>query len=257
MIKHHMYHTHLNPKKGDDEPLYLTIEGPKESCSDCRKINKGEKMTGTIYEQLFSVAQTQGLGKQKVGESDSDHLKALVRAINKVDETSWNKLSAQAQTWYNEAVIKVSAMKEPPSCPGFVGLDATEKIKTTSEPAKGMTATEILKAVPPTRSDVASKVQASQPATPKAKKKTTGVMDALRRIVIIHPDWTSRQVYDYLRLNGFPDAKLDTISVDGGNIRRVIELAKELGYWREAPVIVQPAEVKEEVAKVEETAKTA
>lgn len=203
----------------------------KISLSNCELL-EGVKMSDTIFDHLFRVAQTKGVQKQQPGESDQDFLKKVLRAVHGVDEPTWNSLPIKAQQWYNDAATAVSTANPIPPCPGFNGKDEIQKVAETSVPPKGLTAQEALK----------QSVQVKPPITaqPKRKREVTGVMDALRRTVIFHPDWTTRQIFDYLKLNGFPNAKLDTISVDGGNIKRVIQIAKELGFWKEvtnAPVI--------------------
>lgn len=201
----------------------------KISVTECEPY-QGVQMT--IFESLSKAAQTTGFGKQTPGESDDEYLIKLLRAVQKVPSNVWHMLPVQAQNWYNSAVEAHKESKPIPACPGYVGQ---EEAKEISEAKPGLTAMEILQAKPPDPNKAASRFQAApiQVTKTKGKKKITGVMDALRKVVILHPDWSSRQVYDYLRDNGYPDAKLDTISVDGGNIRRVIQLAKELGYWKE------------------------
>ena len=149
-------------------------------------------------------------------------MRTILRAVHGADDQLWNSVPIPAQQWFNDAATAVSTANPVPPCPGFIGLDEVHRVAEMAEPPKGMTAKEVLNTPRP---------QATVTSSPKAKRQGTGVMDALRRTVILHPEWTSRQLYDYLKLNGFPNAKLDTISVDGGNIRRVIEIAKELGYW--------------------------
>lgn len=191
----------------------------------------------SIFDELFKVAQPVGMQKQRIDQTDDEYLTTLVRAITTVDDEGWNSLSVQAQTWHNSAIDYVNKLLPVPVCPGFIGTEVVQHTRATVVPPKGLTADEIFKSKPPTGT-AASRFQ-STPSSPKVK--ATGIMDALRRTVIIHPEWTSRQVYDYLKLNGFPNAKLDTISVDGGNIRRVIEIARELGLWHD-----KKEEVKEE-----------
>lgn len=199
----------------------------KVPITDCKLI-EGETMSDTIFDHLFRVAQTKGVGKQEVGESDQDYLKKVLRAVNTVDTTIWNTLPVKAQQWFNDAATAVTTAHTVPVCPGFTGRDEVQKSVETVTPPKGLSAQEALKTQKP-------QIKPPLQSTPKRKREVTGIMDALRKTVILHPDWTTRQLYDYLRLNGFPNAKIDTISVDGGNIKRVIELAKQLGYWNDVP----------------------
>lgn len=215
----------------------------KVHVNECKPV-MGEIMSDTIFDHLFRVAQTKGVEKQQPGESDQDYLKKVLRAVHSVDVPVWNSLPLKAQEWFNEAATAVSSAHQVPLCPGFIGKDEVQKTVETVTPPKGLSASEAL-------ATQTSKTQASRPTISnptKRKREVTGIMDALRKTVILHPEWTSRQLYDYLKLNGFPNAKIETISVDGGNIKRVIELAKQLGYWNEKGN--QNVEVKTEVEEV-------
>jgi len=221
----------------------------KVPIADCEP--HGERGMPTVYESLLKAAQTVSFDKQRADETDDEHLTGLVKAIQTISDQEWAKLPKDAQEWYNTAAINVNQAQARDEKPrprdnnpllGFQGKDQIEETKQAESPQKGLSATELLSK---TR---ASRFQASTP-NPTVKtekgKKGKGYMDAVRRTVLIHPDWTSRQIYDYLKLNGYPEVKLDTISVDGGNVRRVIELAKEMGFWRvdEPKVIEQPGPV--------------
>ena len=210
--------------------------------TDCDPYDDGGRtMSGSIFDHLYRVAQTAGVGKQEPGQSDQDYLKRILRAVHGVNEQLWNSIPVPAQQWFNEAATLVSQAKPIPPCPGFMGKDEIQKTIDTVVPPKGLTAEEALNQPVAPQTDPQKRVHvASSPQVrpkladvTKPKRQVTGVMDALRRTVVVHPEWTSRQLYDYLKLNGFPNAKLDTISVDGGNIKRVIEIAKELGFWNE------------------------
>lgn len=201
----------------------------------------------TVYESLLKAAQTVNFSKQKIDQTDDEYLTALVRAIQTISDAEWAKLPKDAQEWYNKAATNVNQAQDDKPRPrqenpllGFVGKDEIEEVKQVTEPNKGLTATELLS------KSRASRFQASvpNPTAPKSErgKKGKGYMDAVRKTVLVHPDWTSRQIYDYLKGNGFPEVKLDTISVDGGNVRRVIELAKEMGLWKQDEPAKQEAE---------------
>lgn len=174
----------------------------------------------TIFDHLFKAAQTLGFEPQAPGQLDKDFMTALLKTITKLPLDTWNSLPIPAQQWFNEAAGAFSALKPIPPCPGFVSIAE----------AKGLTAAQVLNTP---QSERVQSVKPNIANIPKQKRTTTGVMDALRKTVILNPDWNTRQVYQYLRDNGFPNAKLDTISVDGGNIRRVIEIARELGFWKD------------------------
>ena len=216
----------------------------KVKIEEC-EVYSGERTMATVYESLLKAAQTVNFNKQRVDQSDDEYLTALVRAVSTVSNEVWVKLPKEAQEWYDKAATNINQRDElilPRHDNPLLGFNGRQEIEQTKSatPVKGLSATELL-----TQSR-ASRFQASVPNianTPKLEKgkKGKGYMDAVRRTVLTHPEWTSRMVYDYLKLNGYPDAKLDTISVDGGNVRRVIELAKEMGLWKtDATKTVEP-----------------
>lgn len=214
----------------------------KVPIADCEvyKTNKEEKKMPSIFEELTRIS---AVGEQSSGQSDTAYIELILISVGSLSEDDWNKLSTESQTWFNEAVVKKNKMQPLPECPGFKGSQTSSpRIET---PPKGLTATEILSnpttiIIPPVHGTDSGRVQSVQPNianTPKQKKKTTGIMDALRKTVVMHTDWTARQIWNHLKANGFPDAKLDTVSVDSGNYRRVIEIAKEMGFWIEKPAV--------------------
>lgn len=200
----------------------------KVPISACEPYIGESKMT--VFEELYRAAEKHaGFKKQSVEQSDEIYIQSLLVACQKVPDPDWEKVNKLSRDWYNSAAMQWKKDKSILSCPGFIGRDSVKKTIETTTPPQGMTATEALKISLPE----SGRVQSTEPNISNTPKRlVTGVMDALRNTVILHPEWSSRQVLDYLRLNGYPNAKLDTISVDGGNIRRVIEIMKELG-WKE------------------------
>ena len=208
-------------------PVYKREQ--KVHVNNCEPL--GEKGM-TIFDELFKAAEKfADFKKQGPEHSDAYYIQTLMRACQRVPGEDWLKLTKTTKDWYNDAANQYKATGNIPPCPGFIGKDDVKKTTATVVPPKGMTATEVFKAPP-------SRFQTSNINNVPKKRVVTGVMDALRKTVVIHPDWTSRQVFDYLKINGFPNVKLDTISVDGGNIRRTIEIMKEIG-WTEPSVIIQ------------------
>lgn len=172
----------------------------------------------TIYEELYKAACTKGLLPRRQNQSDEGYLKLLLEKISGVDDNVWDSLTPEAAEWYNEAVAAVNQLKPIPACPGYktviVADDKPKSVETISE-----------------KKSVAIK---EKDATIKKKnsKPSTGVIDAIRKVVVLNPEWNTRQVYLYLRDNGWPNVNINTIAVDGGNIRRTIDLAKELDLWK-------------------------
>lgn len=81
-------------------------------------------MKSKILDELVKVTEC----TQKRGESDQDYLKRLIKATSDLGDGDWNKLSADAQNWFNDAADSVNAKKDLPAFP-----DAEdEKAETTT-----------------------------------------------------------------------------------------------------------------------------
>lgn len=185
-------------------------------------------MEQTIYNTLFTAAQSAGLTERTPEESDQEHLQRLVEAVNNITEEAWRELPQSCQTWQIRAVKSINAMNVAPECPGFVYTS-----KPNAEPAPAKTTLRFDSSKPNKANTPKAAKPISVPKVVDKKKRSTGISAELRKLVILHPDWSARDLYNYLKDNGFPNAKLETIAVDGGNIRRTIELAREMGFWNE------------------------
>jgi hypothetical protein len=208
-----------------------------------------------IFTQLFKAAKTVGFGKQEIEQSDQEYLISLMRAISTVSDDVWNKLTPIAQEWFNTAIALANeAAKDTKSdpfplplsqfCPGFVGKEEAQKIVETKTVPKGLSAEEVFSKPLP-------KIPSKMPASKPGRKATSGITDYTRRLILTHPDWPVRKVFEYLKLNGFPNAKPDNISVARGDIRRMIEISKELGYWKGPDGVNEFEEQKQEVSAVQ------
>ena len=172
----------------------------------------------TIFEELYQAAFTKGIKEQTQHQSDEQYLKSILEAISSLDDQTWDSLSVEAANWHNEAVGSLNELKLIPPCPGFKSNDATpvKELKPVLVP-------EIK--VAEKKKDVTVKE--------KTKRTTSGVIDAIRKTVVLNPEWNTRQVYLHMRGNGWPEVNINTIAVEGGNVRRTIDLAKSLGYWKQ------------------------
>lgn len=166
----------------------------------------------SIFDELVKVTTSK---PQQMGEANIEYLKGLIVKISKLPDEQFWKLSGGAQNWFNNAAASYTATKTIPDCPGFI-----EKKKEEEKKRPVIEASKLPKfrAAPNTVN------------TPK-EKKVPGVMDAIRHCVILHPDWPSRKVFQHLKENGWPSVNLNTVTIDGGNIKRIIELAREMGFW--------------------------
>lgn len=164
----------------------------------------------SIFEELFKAS---GSITQRADQNDASYITQVLKAISALPETKWDRLSIKSREWFNEAAKAVSTSKPLPPCPGF----KEQQIKEAEQ------ALEVIK-------KEEKKLVTQQKE--KKKKVVTGVMDAIRKIVLQHPDWTSRHIHQHLKENGFPNVNLNTVTIDGGNIKRVIILAQGLGLWK-------------------------
>lgn len=207
-------------------------------------------MPEPIFKQLCKAAQTATPPfnpKQQIEQSDQEYLTSLVRSFATISDENWDKyLTAEAQEWVNQAIILLNKRTDPKLdpfpipltafCPGFIGREEAEKVVKTKpkDLPRGLSASEVFATQP---------VPKTLHGTGKrGKKPTTGVTDYTRRIIVQHPEWTVRQVWEYLRLNGFPAAKVDSVAVARGDIRRIMEIMKELGWQEPQGVTVEPEE---------------
>ena len=205
-MKYKSFHTHLNPKQGEDEPLFIEVEG--RFCDKCKK--KERKVA--IFDVLKKAAE---LGEQTIDQTDQEYLGILLGNIMTLPDDEWEAVPLEAQNWFNGAVAARNADTKKnliPYPPGYTGLEGPKKDLS----------------LPP----IELKKTPKPPASKAGKKPTTGVTDFTRRLIISNPDWNVRQIYQYLLTNGFPNAKLDSISVARGDIRRVMEIMVEIG-WKE------------------------
>lgn len=77
----------------------------------------------TIYSELLAAAGTEFL-PQAEGEPDGHYLRRLVLAVSKASDSDWERLSKEAQDWYNAQAKRVKAHQDPEECPGFYGAFA-------------------------------------------------------------------------------------------------------------------------------------
>lgn len=66
---------------------------------------------------------------KKRGQDDQEYLKALIKATSDLADAQWNKLSTEAQDWFNEAADAMNSKKDIPAFPDAV---KEEKEETTT-----------------------------------------------------------------------------------------------------------------------------
>ncbi len=196
------------------------------------------RMDMDLHQQLLEAAKSVGFNDKTPGETDDEYLTRLVRTVATVDDPAWNIITKAGQAWFNDAVDAVNAMQSPPALPGFNTAEVEQPNPEAEPPAEPeskvalpLPATEPQKpmgSLPTTKPTIPAIKQA------KRTRVTSGLIDALRRTVIQHPDWSARTVYDHLTKNGFPNANIETVNVNVSDLHKVIAIARELRFWNDA-----------------------
>ena len=208
----------------------------------------------TIYSELLAAAGTEFL-PQAEGEPDGHYLRRLVLAVSKASDNDWERLSKEAQDWYNAQAKRVKAHQDTEECPGFGILDGYDgpvdndsyKAADPDDPiidavieAGWPTGPELPKA---SSNDVAH--QDSQAAVvrefetvikdafkPYASESKHTASDAVRALVMLHTDWNQAQIMRELESQGRV-VSLGTIATVRSMTLATIAVAKGLGKWVE------------------------
>lgn len=194
-------------------------------------------MPETVFEAAFRVAKNNGVKEQLPGQEDQVFLFSILKALGTCPQEDWDALGnscPKAHDWYQTAADANNKSRPIPFPDGF------KQAKPVIPPPppkpvveiKQPTSHRLQTAVP----NVANTPKAqTEPRKEKEKRsKNAGILDEIRKVVIQNPNWNARQVYEYIIANGFPTASQALVSVNVGDIKRVILVAKNLGYWKEA-----------------------
>jgi len=173
----------------------------------------------TIYSELLVAAGTEFI-PQADGEPDSHYLRRLVLAVSKASDNDWERLSKEAQDWYNAQAKRVKAQQDPEECPGFnpqmIVVDEASsipKIVDAVVDAGWPTGPELPKS---SSNDVAHQdsphiVSGSIPLETDGEIVSLGALydavdafvvhspkhtatDAVRALVMLHDDWNQAQI---------------------------------------------------------------
>ena len=212
----------------------------------------------SVFTEILLVAKSGNGGKdQSPGEDDQAYLLSLATCISQCPDVQWKSLSDEAKKWYDEAVRSSNGTLPIPEPEGFnKEEELVFTVSTGTAPAGNGAATTTYttpeKKVAIVKSIESGRIQ-SQSSSPKhdipavktidqigqikttteRKQKDSGVLDAIRKTVILHLDWTSKQVHQYLTENGYPNANANVVAVNAGDIRRVVACVKDLGHWKD------------------------
>ena len=197
----------------------------------------------TVFDEILTTAKAGNGGQdQRPGQPDQVYLLSLVKCIQSCPEEQWKALSQPARDWFNLCVRASNGMKPLSEPEGFkkkvedripgAGKDIIVNVAPDFDAP--MTIVED-KPKPKTVSIPAVKTvaQIGQVKDKSKKEKQQGVLNAIRKTVIEHLDWSTKQVHQHLLDNGYPEIKLDIVAVNAGDIRRVVACVKDLGHWQE------------------------
>ena len=194
----------------------------------------------TIYSELLAAAGTEFL-PQAEGEPDAHYIRRLVLAVSKASDSDWERLSKDAQDWYNAQAKLVKAHQDPERCPGFGILDGHDG-PVSNDSYKGAAAADpIVDAVvdagwpadAPAQADAAlGSVPLGDQDSPHALSPKHTATDAVRALVMQHQDWNQSQIMRELESQGRV-VSLGTIATVRSMTLATIAVAKSLGKWVE------------------------
>jgi hypothetical protein len=194
----------------------------------------------TIYSELLAAAGTAFL-PQAEGEPDAHYIRRLVLAVSKASDSDWERLSKDAQDWYNAQAKLVKAHQDPERCPGFGILDGHDG-PVSNDSYKGAAAADpIVDAVvdagwpadAPAQADAAlGSVPLGDQDSPHALSPKHTATDAVRALVMQHQDWNQSQIMRELESQGRV-VSLGTIATVRSMTLATIAVAKSLGKWVE------------------------
>lgn len=78
----------------------------------------------------------------KAGEDNQLFLGRLVKAVSEVSDDTWDKLSLEAQNWYNNAVDESNAKRPFPELPGMTQAESPARRRVASESKAAETPTQ-------------------------------------------------------------------------------------------------------------------
>ena len=189
-------------------------------------------MPETTFDVVFRVAKANGVEAQKPGQDDESFLYSILKALSTCPQEQWEAMGfscPNSHVWYNTGVGANKDSLPIPFPSGFKPKILTKPPVIKVEPAGGKNSVAP-EAVP----SVSQGIIASTPRKEKEKRsKNAGILDAIRKAVILNQDWSAKRVHEYITKNGFPEASYALVAVNVGDIKRVIIAIRELGCWKD------------------------
>jgi hypothetical protein len=216
----------------------------------------------TVFEEILATTKNGNGGTDQTPfQGDQAYILSLATCISKCPLEQWKALSTAASDWYNLCVRSINGSQLLPLPEGFVSIHGNAPSDAADVATAGLTVNSSASGriqsskpnqanTPKTKTDTAlppvKKVEqiGELKGTAEKRSKNSGILNAIRKAVILHPDWTTKQIHQSLVENGFPDTKLDIVAVNAGDIRRTIAVVKELGFWYEKtgePIVAGPS----------------
>ena len=202
----------------------------------------------TIYSELLAAASSGSNGypcfiTQAEGEPDGHYLRRLVLAVSKASDSDWERLSKEAQDWYNAQAKRVKAQQDPEECPGFDGAFAQWEHEHKNDQVAILDGSQypdermvdaVIDAGWPTGPELpkASSNDVAHQDSPHALSPKHTATDAVRALVMLHTDWNQSQIAAELEAHDQP-VGLGTIATVRSMTLATIAVAKGLGKWVE------------------------
>jgi len=181
-------------------------------------------MPETVFEAALRVAKTNGAQNQLTGQDDQNYLFSVLKALSTCDQDKWDQLGfvcPEAHKWYEAGAIANKNGTPIPFPQGYkpVILQKPPQKPVVKEPVK-----------PP----VPVAITKPEPRKEREKQsKNSGILDAVRRTVALNQSWNAKQVHEHLLKNGFPEVSHALVAVNVGDIKRTINVLRELGLMKE------------------------
>lgn len=214
----------------------------------------------SVYAELITAVTPLGFRHAAQGESDSDFLGRLALAASALPDSEWLCLTAESVEWVNASAKRLNLGKTVYAPSGFreIPFDAEEREVPSDTPAEiialdtpASTSSERLQGVDcPECEDgtahthepkvgqlktvdnqpVAAPVAQAVDAVPEVVH-SLGKTDAIRALVMQHPDWTGPQLKEALDAAGIVTDGTKTIATVRSVTLATITVAKRLGKW--------------------------
>lgn len=151
--------------------------------------SKIEKALIKAAGKKFSEIDGEKLSKRKIRL-----LKAVSANATATDDASWNELSEEAQQYFNECGKALKAKEKLPPWPDATEDKEEDKTDTEKPAKKGKTG----------KKGKDKSEEADKPETDKDKAKALR-KGAIRKYVVLmvtHPDWEKKRVFEKINANG-------------------------------------------------------